>query len=390
MGRTPVGPAAVSTHSGIDIGMFNLERKARTVSRIVAGKVRRRARLLFPLFAVATMLASCSPFFILRAGYEEAKILSRRQSIARLVEDPSTPPERRAKLELVLGVRAFAEDSLQLDVGKSYTTFSQLDSDTLALVLSAARQDRFEPYTWWFPIVGRVPYRAFFSQKSAEKAVADLAEKGLDAYVRPTSAFSTLGWFNDPLVSPLLRYDSISLANTVVHELYHNTLYLKGQAIFNESLANFVGARGAIAYFCDTVDDEMRCQRAETMWRDELFFGDFLTDLVDELEVLYERTDLTSEQKIEQRETIFADAQAKFESEIRPQLQLLTFGNFARGPINNAFLIARRIYYQRLDLFEAAYHALGGDLRTVVQRIGTAAESRPDDPWAAVEELTSP
>ena len=80
--------------------------------------------------------------------------------------------------------------------------------------MSAARSDRFEPFTWWFPIIGRVPYRAFFSEESAAEAVSEMERRGYDAYVRPTAAFSTLGWFNDPLVSPLLRYDSISLANT--------------------------------------------------------------------------------------------------------------------------------------------------------------------------------
>lgn len=354
------------------------------------GSVARRVRSLAALIILVILTAGCSPLFILRAGYEEAKILSRRQSIARLVEDPSTPPERRAKLELVLGVRAFAEDSLMLNVGKSYTTFSQLDSDTLALVLSAAQQDRFQPYTWWFPIVGRVPYRAFFSQKSADKAVADLGEKGLDAYVRPTSAFSTLGWFNDPLVSPLLRYDSISLANTVVHELFHNTLYLKGQAIFNESLATFVGARGAIDYFCTIARDPESCERAETMWRDELIYADFLSELVDELDTLYGRDDLTSGQKIEQREVVFSRAQARFTDEIAPQLRILTFRSFSNATLNNAYLIARRIYYQRLDLFEEVFHATGGDLQRVIRRISTAAESRPDDPWSAIEELVAP
>ncbi len=370
--------------------MFRSERAAGIRSTRSRGGVARLAPRLAALAVLMLLAAGCSPLFILRAGYEEAKILSRRQSIARLVEDPSTPPERRAKLELVLGVRAFAEDSLRLNVGKSYTTFSQLDSDTLALVLSAAQQDRFQPYTWWFPIVGRVPYRAFFSQSSADRAVADLAEKGLDAYVRPTSAFSTLGWFNDPLVSPLLRYDSISLANTVVHELFHNTLYLKGQAIFNESLATFVGGRGAIDYFCTVARDPANCERAETMWQDELIYADFLSGLVDELEVLYGRDDLTSEQKIEQREVIFTAAQTRFTDDIAPQLRILTFRSFSTATLNNAYLIARRIYYQRLDLFESVYHATGGDLQRVIRRISTAAESRPDDPWSAVEELLAP
>ncbi|MEX2584181.1 MAG: aminopeptidase [Gemmatimonadota bacterium] len=333
----------------------------------------------------ATQLAACSPFFVVRAAYEEAKILSRRQSIARLLEEGDLAEERRAKLELVVQARDFAADTLGLNAGDSYTTFSQLDSDTLALVLSAARKDSFVPYTWWFPIVGRIPYRAFFSEESAMDAVRSMESRGLDAYVRPTSAFSTLGWFNDPLVSPLLRYDSVSLANTVVHELFHNTLYLPGQAIFNESLAQFVGARGAIDFFCTRHPDEDLCGRATQAWRDELLFAGFLGDLITELETLYAREDLTSDEKIARREEVFESGRRSFEEEVRPRLGYLSFGNFARTPLNNASLIARRIYYQRLDLFEAVFQATGGDLKATLRLIIEAAEASPDGPFEGVE-----
>jgi predicted aminopeptidase len=348
-------------------------------------EMRTSSRILI-LFLMAIGLGGCSPMFAIRATYEEIKILSRRQSIPRLVEDPRTPEDRRAKLSLVLEVRDFAADSLRLNAGDSYTTFSQLDSDTLALVLSAARQDRFEPYVWWFPIVGRVPYRAYFSEGSARRAVESLQNRGYDAYVRPTAAFSTLGWFNDPLVSPLLRYDSVSLANTVVHEIFHNTLYLSGQAMFNESLAQFVGARGAIAFFCTERPDPDLCRRAEGAWRDELVFGRFLSDLIDELETLYARDDLSSEQKIEWREVVFARARERFQMEVRPSFTILSFANFERAPLNNASLIARRIYYKRLDLFEDVYHASGGELLTTIDRISDAARSG-GDPYEAVERL---
>jgi predicted aminopeptidase len=344
----------------------------------------RGVRRLALLGGFVALMGGCSPFFVLRAGYEEAKILSRRQSIARLVDDPDVPADTRAKLRLVLDVRAFAEDSLRLDVGDSYTTFSQLDSDTLAMVLSAARKDSFEPYTWWFPIIGRVPYRAFFNQEDAAEAVQGMEERGFDAYVRPTSAFSTLGWFNDPLVSPLLRYDSVTLANTVIHELLHNTLYLPGQAIFNESLAQFVGARGAIAFFCTAHPDPTLCATAEAAWQDELLFGAFLSALVDDLEALYARTDLDSATKIAQREHIFSSAQQEFESEVRPRLRVLSYTNFIRTPLNNASLISRRIYYRRLDLFEQVYQQ-EGELYAAIRRIIEVTTEGDTEAYEAVE-----
>ena len=332
-------------------------------------------------------MAACSPIFVLRAGYEEAKILSRRQPIARMVEDTTVPAQQREKLRLVLDVRDFAADSLGLNAGDSYTAFSQLDSDTLALVLSAARQDEFTPYTWWFPIVGRVPYRAYFSEGSADRAVESLQQRGYDAYVRPTSAFSTLGWFNDPMVSTLLRYDSLSLANTVVHEIFHNTLYLSGQAIFNESLAQFVGARGAIVYFCEVLRDPGACERAESRWQDELLFASYLNSLIDELEALYARDDLTTEEKVRLREPIFEGGQERFVREIQPRFQVLGYGAFASGPLNNAVLISRRIYYQRLDLFEQVYQLHGSDLVRTIRSIIEAAEGDPRDPYTAVDRL---
>jgi predicted aminopeptidase len=347
-----------------------------------------RAAVRALLLALLTLSSvACSPLFVLRASYEEAKILSRRQPIHRLVDDPRVPEEQRKKLQMVLEVRDFAADSLQLNAGKSYTTFSQLDSDTLALVLSAARQDRFEPYTWWFPIVGRVPYRAFFSERSAERAVENLQRQGYDAYVRPTSAFSTLGWFNDPMVSSLLRFDSTAIANTVIHELFHNTLFIPGQVMFNESLAQFVGSRGAIAFFCAARPDPGLCALSEGAWQDELVFGGFVSALVEELEALYGREDLTREQKLEQREVVFASAQQRFRDEIQPRFRVLSFGNFARVPLNNASLISRRIYYKRLDLFEEVFQASGGELLLTIQSIMDASRARQNDPYAAVEAL---
>ena len=338
------------------------------------------------LLLLVWIAGACSPAYVLRAGYEEAKILRRRQPITRVVADPRTPPAQRAKLALVLEARTFAEHGLKLDVGDSYTTFSQLDSDTLALVLSAAHQDRFKAHTWWFPIVGRVPYKGFFSERKARREIAELERRGLDTYLRPTSAFSTLGWFNDPLVSPLLRYDSVNLANTVVHELFHNTLYVSGQAAFNESLANFVGSRGAIHFFC--ARDERLCEQARSEWHDELLFGGFLSEVVRELELLYARTDLDRAGKLAAREKVFTRARRAFAEEVRPRFRGRGVGSFERLPLNNATLISRRLYYQRLDLFEQVFERNQRNLQhTIAEIVSVAKGSR--DPYAAVEQLVS-
>src|SRR5262249_49812513 len=137
-----------------------------------------------------------------------------------------------------------------------------------------AYRDRLEAFTWWFPIVGRVPYKGFFDFQGARTAARQLDRDGFDVYLRPSSAFSTLGWFNDPLVSTSLRADSIDLANTVIHELTHNTFYAPGQAVFNESFANFTGARGS-AWFFRSRHQPAAAEEADARWNDDKVMSQF-------------------------------------------------------------------------------------------------------------------
>ncbi len=217
-----------------------LRRAWRWGLRLVGG-----ALLLGILLLVLTPLGR----YLLRAGYEEARILLARQPIEELVADSSLDALTRGKLQLVLDARAFARDSLGLPPKDAFTQFTQLRSDTLVLVLSGARPDWLEPVLWRFPLVGRLPYKGYFRLEDALAADSALRADGFDTYLRPASAFSTLGWFNDPLLSTTLAADSVDLVNTVIHELTHNRYFAAGDATFNESFANFVGARGAQAFF---------------------------------------------------------------------------------------------------------------------------------------------
>lgn len=351
-----------------------------------------RIRRRFALLVVVGLAASaCSPTYVLRAAWEEGKILSRRKPIARIVQDTATDWETRDKLLLVLQARQFAADSLRLNAGKSYTLFSRVESDTLVMVLSAAYKDRFEPHTWWFPIVGSVPYKGFFELDDALAAQRKLEAQGYDTYLRPSAAFSTLGWFNDPLLSSLLAYDRVTLANTVIHEIFHNTFFAPGQAVFNESLANFVGGRGAIEFFCRRDGPRSQtCETAVSAWHDDLLFGAFLGTLVADLKALYARPELSADDKVRERERLFADAQRRFAQEVRPQLQVDTFASFTRLPLNNATLISRHIYYDRLALFEEVYRARNGDFIRAMNDIVAAARGNKNDPYAAVQALVTP
>jgi predicted aminopeptidase len=340
------------------------------------------------VFCVPLLLAACSPLYVARAGVEEARILRRSRPIAEVARDRDTPAAVRGKLDLVVQARDFARRVLHLDAGDSYTTYSYVDSDTLLLVVSASRKDRFQPYTWWFPIVGSVPYKGFFDFDAALAEADRLDARGFDTYVRPSPAFSTLGFFNDPLLNTALRTTDVGIVSTVIHELLHNTLFIPSQVAFNESFASFVGDRGAIDFFC-TRDGETSasCVEADEEWQDNVTFGGFLTELVDALDAIYGRADLDTDTKVRMREDVVAKEKQRFESRVEPRLHR-SYRGFTRRPINNATLIGIRLYYRRLDLFEAIYQSSGRDLVRAIDRIRRATRDAAD-PFTAIEPLAT-
>ena len=153
------------------------------------GRIARRIAGL-AAFALIVFLLTPTGCYLSRAGWEEAKILAGRRKIVRLVEDGATDKATRDRLQLVLAARGFAADSIKLRTGDSFTTYSHLERDTLVLVVSGAFRDRLEPYTWWFPIVGRVPYKGFFDFSAAQELAREVERRGSDCYVRASAACS--------------------------------------------------------------------------------------------------------------------------------------------------------------------------------------------------------
>ena len=348
-----------------------------------------RGRILRGVLAVGalTLAASCvacSPIYVVKAGIAEARNLRAPQPIVRGLADTTVDAELRGKLAYVLEARRFAADELGIDVGDSYTMYTELERDTLALVLSAAPKDRLAPKTWWFPIVGSVPYKGFFSEGNALDARAELEREGYDTYLRPTGAFSTLGWFNDPILSTALETDDVEVVATVLHELSHQHLFVPGHVGFNESFATFVGRTGAVRFFC-TRDgggpDTVKCLRAQARWRDHMRFSAWMDPFVAELQALYADPSLTTEQKVERREHIFEAALARFDEELSPTFEAMGFTGFRETPLNNATLLSRIRYYDRLPAFDALLAANDGDLTAVLAHLQRYAPSA-DDPFS--------
>jgi predicted aminopeptidase len=253
-------------------------------------------------------------------------------------------------------------------------------------VLSAAYRDRLQRYGWWFPIVGRVPYKGFFDYAEARRAAADLRRDSLDVYLRPASAFSTLGWFNDPLLSTTLREDSLDLANTVIHELTHNTFYAPGQAVFNESFANFVGARWA-AWMFRGRGHERRAAEVDARWRDERLLGAFWTAVYVSLDSAFRAHPADRRSRLAARDTVYGRARRMLADSVAPFLHAPLPPRWAeRVRLDNASLLAQRIYLTDLQLFDAVREREGGDLRRSFARVVALARARPADPYGALRD----
>lgn len=340
---------------------------------------RRRSSLyltLVPVAFTAVLAFSSEARFLLRAGGEEARILLKRRPIAELVAEPGIQPGLREQLELVLAARRFAAERLGLAAGNTYTTFSDLGAGTTLLhVVSASPPDRLEAYRWSYPIVGAVPYKGFFEEEAARQEERRLARLGYDTYVRPAGAFSTLGWLPDPLLSTALDGDPAELVATVIHEIAHNTLWVQGDARFNESYANFVGYRGAQAFFAERGDlaTSVRCA---AIWRDEKRMAAFYTALEAELSRTYS-SGLSGPALEERRQEVFQGAREMLAGRFGQTLEVYDGKRLSRRRMNNAWLVAHQTYSTGLDELDRIYEIENRDLRAGVRQIVHSIRRHP-------------
>jgi predicted aminopeptidase len=312
-----------------------------------------------------------------RAAWHEARILWRREPIAALLGRDDLAPALRERLRLVLAVRAFAAGPLGLHVGRSYTSFARVD-DLRLWVVTAARRDRLEAHTWRYPLLGRLPYRGFFARGAAEAEARALGARDLDVAVRAAATFSTLGWLADPLLSTVVDAPLVAVAETVIHELFHATLYLPEAATFNESAATFAGHRGAQAFFCAGPGRRPeRCREARARWTATRRRGRVLTRLAARLERLY-ATGPPPTRRERARVRLAAATVARLARHgIDARAELL--------PPNNAELLGVLLYTTGLDAFERTAprdEALGPALAALVDGVRGAP-----DPFGALDGL---
>jgi predicted aminopeptidase len=315
--------------------------------------------------AAALLCASLAPLLLPGCYYAhlatgQLRLLLGRSSVAEVASDPATPTRVREQLALVDAARSYAAE-LGLDVGRRYTSYVEWPGDRVVTIVVATRPGEVEAAGFDFPLVGRVPYKGFFDLESAEDQAAQLRARGLDVCVIPVRAYSTLGWFDDPLTTPMLEQSQSALAETVIHELVHSTVFVTDQPEFNEGVARYIGQEASVRL--GTSDRQQV--------NDDRLVASVLLDFQHRVAKLYEgKSDELGRD----------EARERLESELRVRVAALTLDGrdpealSAKLRLNDACLAARGTYAQDGLRHEQVLQALDGDLQAFVRRLRESAE----------------
>jgi predicted aminopeptidase len=271
--------------------------------------------------------------------------------------------EAKEKIRFIQEVKRYGEEKLGLTRTKSYSKYFQVE-DSVLHVITASEKDRLRYYYWNFPITGRVTYKSFFTEEGVLKEKRFLEGKGFDTFVQEAGAYSTLGWLKDPIFSSMLQWDKATLANLILHEMTHTTIYFKGETDFNEQMATFVGNRGAIDFLTERYGEESQeVVEAIHTQEDDLLFSRWIDQACQRLSNFYSK-DITRDEKIKGRQEIFGSLKEEFE---KISFKTDCYKNFGKKDLNNAVLLAYRRYIHHLENFDAVYEYLGNNLRRMIE-----------------------
>lgn len=329
------------------------------------------------------LFCGCETDYYLHLAAGQSRVVFNCESLDELLADPQLEDSTRARLAFVESVRLFARDQIGLETSTNYTCFFDTKGEPVSWNVSASPPDRFAPYQWRFPIVGAVPYKGFFDKERAHRQRDQLDAQGYDTILRPVSAYSTLGFFTDPVLSTMLDYPEDGLADLLIHELTHATIYVKGDTDFNESLATFVGRTGSLDFLAARYgEDSPQLEKARQRRADAARFRRFMQTVVTTLDSLY-NLGLPRDEVLRRREEEFSRAKERFQ-ELRSTFQVVSYDGFLQWKVNNARLLSYRRYNRDLSLFEQVHARKGNRLDQMLTVVTACSDS--GDPWACLKD----
>jgi predicted aminopeptidase len=358
------------------------------VLRMLHATAKRRILDWLALGGLLLLLAGCEIGYLARQGYYQVRLLAQRRPVEEVLADPSVEASIKEKIWLVQRVRTFGESQLGLRPSKSYQSYIEVQGKAVAYMVSASLKDRLEPYLWSFPLVGRFPYKGFFHLDDAREEAEELRSNGYDIHLSTATAFSALGWFSDPLYSPMLGMDELDLIYTILHEMVHASAFFPNHVDFNEQLATFVGWRGTLAFLeAERGAGSSEAQLARRAIQDERLISQFLSWAHETLSSLY-ALPLSPGEKMSRREEIFREIRGRAAALV-PQLATRRFSGLEAFSWNNASLLALWRYRYDVGPLDALSERTAGDLKALVNLVHSWRD-RDLDPARALGEVTAP
>ena len=309
--------------------------------------------------------------FYAQAAYGQAALLLARRDVQAVLADPGTAPALAAQLRLATSMLRFAEAELRLPVETRYGSYVELAGFPMWNVV-AAEELALAAVPRCYPLVGCVIYRGFFAKRAAEREAARLAVEH-DVHLYPVTAYSTLGWFDDPLLSSFIHFPPTDLAELLFHELAHSVVYVRDDATFSESFASFVGGEGAAAWYRAQGGETQKQRRAQrTKRRVARDFGRFLAHWRERIDALY-RAPIDAAAKRQLKAEAFAAMRAAYRA-CRARLGNGRYDGFMDAPFNNARLLSFAAYDDLQEGFARVFRAAGRDWQRFFERVRELGE----------------
>ena len=352
-----------------------LERRRRPF--IVAG-----AAIIF----AAALVGGCATLeYYAQSINGHLQLMSMRQPVDQLITDGQTGEELRERLRKAVAIREFAQRELDLPNNGSYRSYVDLDRSYVSWTVIAAPELSLEPKTWCFPVIGCVAYRGYFKQADAERFASDLAAKDYDVYVSGVQAYSTLGWFDDPLLNTMIRQPEYRLAGLIFHELAHQRVYASSDSAFNEAYAVVVERVGVQRWLEQAEDPELKARYDNDQDKREMFL-ELVGRTRGSLEELY-ASELGDEQKRAEKALIFE----RFRSDYRELRQRWNgyagYDRWFESDLNNAKLALVATYNAYVPALESLLQEKSGDLAAFNKACDVLARMPPEDRRSALERL---
>lgn len=347
------------------------------MSRTIPQETLRRAGRWLPLL-LAVLLSGCSTLgYYYQSARGQLDLMCRAQDIDQVLEDDATSPELKARLEQVVEMRRFASERLQLPDNDSYRDYADLEREFAIWNVFAAPELSVEPHRWCFPIVGCVVYRGYFEERAARRYADTLHEKGLETFVAGVPAYSTIGWFDDPVVSTIMHYPDTDLAGLIFHELAHQVAYAKGDSIFNESFATAVEIEGVERWLMDQGrEDDVAAYRLRRQ-RDAAVV-ELILEYRRRLEEVYAST-RDRAWKLDRKAALIAELRERYEELVAAWNGYQGYRRWFEEELNNAHFVVIAAYHDRVDAFQALLALSGGDPSQFYEKVRELADQPADD-----------